>query len=229
MKYNDGSSFQVTVKNKTGSPLNGTTVQFTLNGKNTKVTTDENGIAKLAIGEAIGYYPIDIQVVGSTYYTSSKITKHVLVNGTQFQANDITISVNTAGTFSVKLIDGQSKAVANKAVKFTLNSKTQSVQTDSSGVAKLAISGLSKGTHTVTYTDGFASGSSKINIVDQVTLKDVIAASQNVKKYIENNEELPNTVTIGGVTYSTATYVYLASQAIINLKNNKKTNIILHQ
>ncbi|WP_298523687.1 Ig-like domain-containing protein [uncultured Methanobrevibacter sp.] len=225
MKYNDGSSYQVTVKNKTGTGLKDITVKFTLNGKNTKVTTDAKGIAKLAISEAIGYYPVDFQVVDSSYYTTSKVTKHILVNGTKFQASDLTLSVNTQGTFSAKLIDGQSKAVANKDVKFTLNSKTQSVKTDTSGVAKLTVSGLTKGTHTVTYTDGSASGSSKINIVDQVTLKDIITASQNVKKYIENNNELPNTVTIGGVTYSTAAYTYLASQAIINLKDNKKSNI----
>lgn len=229
MKYNDGSSYQVTIKNKTGTPLNGITVQFTLNGKNTKVTTDAKGIAKLKIAENIGYYPIDMQVVNSSYYTSSKITKHILVNGTQFQANDITLSVNTSGTFSVKLIDGQNKSVANKAVKFTLNSHTKSVKTDSNGVAKYDISNLSKGTYTITYSDGSASGSSKINIVDQVTLKDIITASQNVKKYIENNAELPATVKIGAITYSTATYVYLASQAIINLQNNKKTNIDVKQ
>ena len=225
MKYNDGSSYQVTVKNKTGTALKDVTVKFTLNGKNTKVTTDADGIAKLAITEAIGYYPVDFQIVDSSYYTSSKVTKHILVNGTKFQASDLTLSVNTQGTFSAKLIDGQNKAVANKNVKFTLNSKTQSVKTDASGVAKLTVSGLSKGSYTVTYTDGSSSGSSKINIVDQVTLKDIITASQNVKKYIENNNELPNTVAIGGVTYSTAAYTYLASQAIINLKDNKKSNI----
>lgn len=229
MKYNDGSTFQVTVKNKTGTNLKGAVVKFTLNGKTTKATTDEKGIAKLNVTEAIGYYPVDFQVVDSKYYTSSKMTKHILVNGTKFQAKDLTLSVNTNGEFSVKLIDGQSKAVAGKTVKFTLNGNTKSVQTDSNGVAKLAISKLSKGTYTVTYTDNYATGSSKINIVDQVTMKDIITASQNVKKYIENNEELPNTVTIGKLTFSTAEYVYLASQAIINLKNNKKTNIDVKQ
>ena len=225
MKYNDGSEYKVTVKDKTGTPLKDIDVKFTLNGKTIKAKTNESGTAKLPVNESIGYYPVDMQVVDSTYYTSSKISKHILVNGTKFQASDITLSVDTTGTFSVKLIDGQNKAVANKAIKFTLNGKTQSVQTDSDGVAKLTISGLSKGTYEVTYTDGSASGSSKINIVNQVTLKDIITASQNVKKYIESNDELPNTVKIGGVTYSTAVFVYLASQAIINLKNNKQTNI----
>ena len=58
-----------------------------------------------------------------------------------------------------------------------------------------------------------------------LNLKEIIAASQNVKKYIESNEELPNTVKIGSITYSLAEYMYLASQAIINLNNNNKKDI----
>lgn len=223
MKPNDGSSYQVTVKNKTGSNLNGVEVQFTLNGKTTKVTTDENGVAKLAVTENIGYYPVSTQV-DTTYYSSSKVTKNILVNGTQFTASDVTIPTSTQYTFQVTVLDGQSKPVMT-TVKFTLNNKIESVQTDANGIAKLPISGLSEGTYTVTYTDGTTTGSSKITVVDKVTLKDIITASQNVKKYIESNGELPNTVKIGSVTYSTAEYVYLASQAIINLNSNNKNNI----
>ena len=151
--------------------------------------------------------------------------KHILVNGTKFSASDMTLGVDTTGTFQVKLIDGESKAVSGSTVKFTLNGKTQSVQTDSNGIAKLTVPALSAGKYTVTYTDGKTNGSSIITVVNAVTLKEIIAASQNVKKYIESNEELPNTVKIGSVTYSLAEYMYLASQAIINLNNNNKKDI----
>ena len=227
MKHNDGSVYEVTVKNKTGSNLNGVPVQFTLNGKATKVNTDENGVAKLAVTEGIGYYPVNVQV-DTTYYTSSKVTKHILVNGTKFTASDVTIPTSTAYTFQVKVLDGQDKPVST-TVKFTLNNKEESVQTDANGIAKLSISGLSEGKYTVTYTDGTISGSSVITVVDKVTLKEIIAASQNVKKYIEGNGELPKTVKIGSVTYSLAEYVYLASQAIINLNSNNKKDIAVKE
>ena len=223
MKPNDGSVYQITIKNKTGSNLNGVQVQITLNGKAIKLNTDENGVAKLAVTEDIGYYSVDAQV-DTTYYTSSKVTKHVLVNGTKFTASDMTIPTSTASTFQVKVVDGQSKPITT-TIKFTLNNKEESVQTDANGIAKLTISGLTQGTYTVTYTDGKISGSSKITVVDKVTLKEVIAASQYVKKYIESNSELPKTVQIGSVTYPTAEYVYLASQAIINLNSNNKNSI----
>lgn len=226
MKYNDGSVYQINVKNKTGANLNGVTVKFTLNGKTTNVTTDAKGNAKLSISEKIGTYPITIQIDTTDY--SAKVTKNVLVNGSQFTASDIVIPASTSSTFEVKVLDGESKPV-KATIKFTLNSKTQSVQTDANGIAKLTITGLTQGTYTVTYTDGKISGSSKITVVDKVTLKEIITASQNVKKYIESNEELPNTVKIGSATYSTTEYVYLASQAIINLKNNNKNDIVVKQ
>ena len=223
MKHNDGSVYQITLKNKTGSNLNDVQVQITLNGKQTNVNTDENGVAKLAVTEDIGYYSVDTQV-DTAYYTSSKVTKHVLVNGTKFTASDVTIPANTTYTFQVKVVDGQNNPIAT-TIKFTLNNKEESVQTDTNGIAKLTISGLKQGTYTVTYTDGTISGSSKITVADKVTLKEIIAASQYVKKYIESNSELPKTVQIGSVTYSTAEYVYLASQAIINLNSNNKNDI----
>lgn len=227
MKYNDGSQFQANLKNKTGSNLNGVEVQFTLNGKTTKANTDASGTAKLAISENIGYYPVNI-TVSSPLYSSSKLTKHVLINGTKFSASDMTISPNVKSTFQVKVTDAQNKPIKT-TLKFTLNGKVQSVQTDANGIAKLTVSELKKGTYAVTYTDGSTTGSSKITVVDKISLKDVITASQNVKKYIEGNEELPNTVKIGSTTYSLANYLYLASQAIINLKNNNKNDIDVMQ
>ena len=227
MKHNDGSSYQVIIKNKTGSNLNGVEVIFTLNGKQSKIITDANGVAKLAVTEPIGEYPIDI-IVDTVCYTSPKVTKHILVNGTVFTASDITVPAGTTSTFQVKVQDGQGKPVKT-TIKFTLNNKAQSVQTDENGIAKLPLSGLAKGSYVVTYTDGSTLGSSIINVLDKVTLKQVITASQNVKKYIEGNNELPKTVTIGSATYSTAEYVYLACQAIINLKNNDKNDITVKQ
>ena len=227
MEYGHNSSYQVIIKNKTGSNLNGVEVQFTLNGKTTKVITDADGVARLAVSEPIGYYPIDI-TVNDAYYTSPKVTKHILVNGTVFTASNIVVSTGTASTFSVKVLDGEGKPI-HTTIKFTLNGKAQNVQTDANGIAKLSFSGLAKGTYNVTYTDGSTTGSSIITVVDKITLKEIITASQNVKKFIENNGELPNTVKIGSVTYSTAEYVYLACQATINLKNNVKTDINIKQ
>ena len=227
MKVNTASNYQVTVKNKTGSPIKDVEVKFTLNKKTTKVKTDAKGIAKLAVNEKMGNYEINI-TAGNELYTSSKITRHILVNGTKFIASDMTISPNSQAQFQVKVLDTLNKPVRT-TIKFTLNNNVQSVKTDAEGIAKLSIPKLSKGTYTVTYTDGTTTGSSKINVVDKIKLNDIITASKNVKKYIENNGELPATVTIGTTTYSLANYVYLASQAIINLKNNNKNDIDIVQ
>lgn len=226
VKYNSGSSFQAIIKNQTGAGIKDITVIFTLNGKTSNVTTDANGIAKLVIREPMGSYPITTQIVDTSLYTAQKVTNNILVNGTKFRASDMTLPADTPATFSVTLLDTLNNPV-RATVKFTLNNNVKSVQTDANGIANLPISGLKKGTYKVTYTDGSTSGTSTITVTDKVTLQEVIKASQNVKSYIEGNGELPNTVTIGGVTYNTASYLYMASQAIINLKNNNKGDIVV--
>ena len=110
MKYNDGSKFNVNLKNKTGANLNNVTVQFSLNGKATKVNTNANGIASIPVSEKMGEYTVDIKIV-SDLYTSPTVTKHILVNGTKFEANDITVSPNTQSIFQVKVTDAQNKPV----------------------------------------------------------------------------------------------------------------------
>ena len=175
----------------------------------------------------MGEYKVEINVI-SDLYTSPKVTKNILVNGTKFTANNITVSPNTQSIFQVKVTDAQNKPVKT-TIKFTLNKKNYSVKTDADGIAKLTVPGLTKGVYTVTYTDGSTTGSSKITVGEKVTLKDIIAASQNVKKYIEGNEKLPSTVKIGSTTFSLANYLYLASQAIISLKNNNKNDIDVMQ
>lgn len=225
MEHDNLKNYVVTIKNKTGSPIEAVKVNLNLNSKNYVVTTAEDGTTTLAVNEAIGYYPVTVQLATNANYTSSKVTKHILVNGTKFSASDMTIVSNTATKFSVKLLDGQDKPVNGKTIKFTLNNKVTSVQTDANGIASIDVPGLSKGTYTVTYTDGKITGSSKITVADKVTLKQIITASQNLKKYIESNEKLLTTVNVGTTTVTLAQYLYLASQAIIELDSGKNNDI----
>ena len=60
---------------------------------------------------------------------------------------------------------------------------------------------------------------------NQITLKQIVSASKNVRDYIIDHSKLPSKVKIGNKHYSTATYFYLACKAIVNLKNGKSGNI----
>ncbi len=224
MKYNDGSVYKVTIKGKSGNLLKNTTVKFTINGKTYTKTTDSNGVAKLNIGLAIGYYTIKTSV-SSTCYQANAVSKHILVNGTKFSASELYVIPGNNVTYSVKLLDGKSNPIKNTNVKFTVNGKTYTKSTNSNGVAKVALGVLSDGDYTIKFSQGSYSGSSKIHVARSVTLSQIIASSKNVKNYIEHNSKLPATVKVGSYTISTANYLYLASKAIVNLKSGNSGKI----
>ena len=224
MKYKDGSVYKVTVKDKSGNLLKSTTVKFTIGGKTYTKTTDSNGVAKLNIGLAIGYYSIKTTVSGTGYQTAS-VSKHILVNGTKFSASELYVVPGNDVTYSVKLLDGKSNPIKNTNVKFTVNGKTYTKATNSNGVAKVALGKFSSGDYTIKFTQGSYSGSSKIHAISSVTISQIITSSKNVKKYIESNSKLPSTVKVGSYTLSTADYLYLASKAIVNLKSGNTGKI----
>ena len=225
MKYKDGSYYKATAKDSSGKVLKNIVVKFTVNGKTYSQKTNSKGIAKLKIGLKIGYYPIK-SVISDSFYKSSTVSKHILVNGTKFSASDAYVSSSSTAYYSVKVIDGKDKPVKGVSVKFTFNGKTYTKKTSSTGIAKVKLGKLAAKDYKIKYTDGSASGTSKIHVINKISLKQIIAASNTVKKYIEKNKKLPSTVKIGNVKVSTADYLYLASKAIVNLDSNKKSDII---
>ncbi len=227
MDYKDGSVYKVTVKDKSGKPLKNVKVKFTVNGKTYTHKTNSKGVAKQNMGLNIGYYAIKT-VVSDKHYKSSTVSKHVSVKGTKFVGSDVYVAPGKSVSYSVKLLNYKNKPIKDTNVSFTVDGEKYSVVSNSNGVAKVSLGVLSNGNHKITYSQDSYSGSSKIHVVNTVTLKQIIAASNNVEKYIEKNHKLPSTVKIGGVTYSTAEYMYLASKAIINLKSGSKARITVN-
>jgi hypothetical protein len=60
-----------------------------------------------------------------------------------------------------------------------------------------------------------------------ISVKNVIAGAKNLKTYIENNKKLPNTVTIAGITFTTPEFLYLMSQAIVQLGSSNTKDIAI--
>ena len=224
MKYKDGSVYKATVKDSSGKALKNIVVKFTINGKTYSKKTNSLGVAQMKIDLPVGYYKIK-SVISDSFYQSSTVSKHVLVNGTKFSASDLYASSKDKVTYSVKLIDGKSKPVKGASIKFTVNGKTYTKKTSSSGIAKINVGKLSVGNYKVSYAYGSTKGSSKIHVVDKVSLKQIISASKSVKNYIEKHKKLPSTVKVGSLKISAAEYLYLASKAIVNLDSNKKSDI----
>ena len=76
----------------------------------------------------------------------------------------------------------KNKPIKNASVSFTIDGKKYSAISNSNGVAKVSLGVLSNGTHKIAYSQNSYSGSSKIHVVNTVTLKQIIASSENVEK-----------------------------------------------
>ena len=224
MKPNDGSTYNVVVKDESGKVLKGVFVKTTIKSKSYIYQTNSKGIAKLKITKGIGYYTVKT-VVADPCYQSKVLTKHITVKGNKFVAEDMYVSVGSSVVYSVNLVNEKDKPVKSGKVSFTFEGKTSTIKTNSKGVAKIKLGVLSQGNHAIKYSYGSTSGSSKIHVVNKVTVKNIIKASKTVKNYISKNSKLPSTVKIGKIKVSTAEYLYLASKAIVNLKAGKTGKI----
>ena len=71
---------------------------------------------------------------------------------TAITASDITATAKIAKTLSITLKDANGNALANKAVKVTVNGKTSTVTTDDNGVAKVTVNYAKAGTYYYTFT-----------------------------------------------------------------------------
>ena len=70
---------------------------------------------------------------------------------TAITASDITATAKIAKTLSITLKDANGNALANKAVKVTVNGKTSTVTTDDNGVAKVTVNYAKAGTYYYTF------------------------------------------------------------------------------
>lgn len=227
MKYNDGSKYKAYVKDSSGKALKDINVVFNINGKNYVKKTNLNGVAKMVITLPVGYYTVKSSI-SDAIYNADPVTKHILVNGTKFKASNKYVAFGSTAYYSLKLFDGMDKPIKNALIKFSFEGKDYTQKTDLNGFAKVKLDDLSVGTHKIKYVyNNDTQGTSKIYVVDTFPLKDVIAASQTVKAYIEDEEKLPSSVKIGKVTVSTAQYLYLASKAIVELNSGKTSDIVL--
>ena len=79
------------------------------------------------------------------------VTEKIDPVDTAITASDITATAKIAKTLSITLKDANGNALANKAVKVTVNGKTSTVTTDKNGVAKVTVNYAKAGTYYYTF------------------------------------------------------------------------------
>ena len=226
MKVNDGSKYSVKVKDASGHLLKDIKVKTVIDGSSKVYKTDSNGVAKLDITNGAGYYTART-LVSDPIYKSAPVTTKVTVKGTKLVAKNKYVSNGKSVSYSVNVVNENNKPVKGKQVVFNFNGKNLTSNSNSKGVASVNLGALSKGTHKIKFSQDTNHGSANIFVANKVSIKNIIAASKSVKKYISKNSKLPSSVKIGDVSFKTADYLYLASKAIVNLKAGNKNPISL--
>ncbi len=230
-----GTSFKLALTS--GSvPLASKTITLKLNGETYTKTTDSNGVVSIPIKLAVGKYTVTY-----TNKADSKINSKT-------ESSNITVQKRTASSLSWKsstsfyqgsqgvkvlLTDSNGKAISGASVKLTANSKTYTAKTSSTGYATFTMAISSVGNHTVSYSFGGdnlnapVSGSTTVSILKttSISVKNIVSAASSLKNYYETNKKLPSTVTAGGVKFTIPEFLYLMSQAIVQISNSNTKNI----
>ena len=144
-KYYKGTAkYTATFYDSQGNPLANTNVQIRYNGQTYTHKTDANGAVSININLKPGTYTVLAvnPVTGYNLRTTYKILSTISATG-------VTKVVVDNKRFTAKFYTSAGKALANKNVKFRLNGKLYTVQTNANGVATLALNNLNVGTYQI--------------------------------------------------------------------------------
>lgn len=174
--YRNGTQFYATVLDFKGNPLANTTVMFNINGVFYNKTTDENGTAKLNIWLRPGKYIITI----FNLVTGEQAGNNVTVLSKIVENYDLVKYYKNASKFSVKILDSQGYPVEGTIVTFNINGVFYYKETDSNGIASLAIN-LRPGKYVITTMYG------QYDVGNNVTVLPTLQTSDLKMKYLDGS------------------------------------------
>lgn len=218
-------------------------IQLTVNGKRYTAKTNKNGVAtfKLPALKA-GIHKVKYSFTGATHYKKSSLKGKVTVIPTKYP----TMAVSGPTEF----VAGQTKSIqvaissgkvplANKMVTFTLNGKSFSSTTNAKGIASLPVK-LDAGNYTLKYSVradsklNAKSGTVQINVIGKapvngtaISIKNVIAGAKTIRSYYAVNGKLPSAVNAGSFTFTVPEFLYVMSEAIVNLNASRTDDVTI--
>lgn len=191
INYNNGEKYSVKLT-VGGVPLANQVVVFTIKGIKYNRTTDENGVASIAINLIPGNYDISYEYEGSSRFEgnsgNSTITVVQPISTTLTYTGKIDYVDGSHSAFTVVLKDVNGNVLPNQKVTISINGKDYVVTTDGDGVASLTIN-LNIGTYNVNYrfdgAPGYSQSSGSVSI-------NVIPTSSNGNGYWVQGKDMNN-------------------------------------
>ena len=149
--FNSDGSLNINIVDEYQRPLKNTQIKVNIDGDNYTATTNENGVAVLAVNLKAGQYNISLAIDGKiiSENTASQI---VVVNDTEIPITDeitVTFSYNDNGTVNVEVKDQYNRIVPDINILITINGITYNLTTDDKGMCLLTPVRTSAGEYSV--------------------------------------------------------------------------------
>lgn len=132
--FRNGTQYYATFYDAMGNPLVNETVRFNINGVIYEKRTNNKGTANLTISLYPGNY-----ILTAYHPNGESHGYNINVLSTLIDNNNITMYYRDGTAFTIKVIDGQGKPLANTTVRFNINGVFYDKVTDENGIAKLCI------------------------------------------------------------------------------------------
>ena len=223
MYFHDNSTFKATLTNTNGDVLTNRKVTFTIGNETYTGTTNNQGVASIAINLAPGNYTIK-----TAYQNLTKTNNIEIRTNYNLETKDLVMIYKDGSRFTAKLTDKNGNTLKNATVLFTINGQLYTRKTNDEGIASIAIN-LNSGNHTITtrYQEEFKTNN--ITIKATVEAKDVVKvyrnATQYYAKFTDNaGKVLKNTqvtFNINGVYYTRTTNESGVAKLNLNLQQGK--------
>ena len=175
--YNGSERFVVKITDNSNNPITNTKVLIIINGVSYDRTTNENGVASMAINLNSGIYN------ATTEYNGTKVYSTVIVNPT-IVANDVTKIFRNNTQYYGKFTDAQGNLLKSTDVSFNINGVFYVRTTNEQGIARLNIN-LSPGTYILTAQNPSTGEMRSVKI----TVLPSIVENYDLTKYYKNDSQ----------------------------------------
>lgn len=164
------------IKDSNGNVIANKNVTVKVGGKNYFLVSNKNGEIKLPNNIAKGSYSVNILSVSEDKYGEASITSKVNVLSVITGNKAYSVYYGSTIKYKVRILNSLGKPVSKgESVVFTINGKSKTIKTDSSGYATYSIKfGVGKYTLSVKYNGH--------KVSNKITFKSTLSAKNIVKK-----------------------------------------------
>ena len=181
--YSSSKPLAAQLLDKSGNPLTGQKIIFTVNNKDYERTTDDSGIASMNINLNSGNYTAGVSFGGNGIYDSIKTLVQIEIKPT-VEAKDFSKIFKNDTQYYASFLDSKGNLLKNTTVQFNINGVFYNRTIDEKGIARMNIN-LNPGKYVLTAVNP----STGEYHATTITVLSSIVEANNLTKYYKNEQK----------------------------------------